>query len=133
MSYAKLVELDPSIDFLAGTVAVCVYMEILGRDSSRLLTSFREWLALLLDSHSIQVCCNAFDVSDPSTAISVKVRFQNPDIASKYKSTLHAITTIIKEENISGLYKGITSPLVPNIFIDILRHSLIVAGRPQSP
>jgi len=41
----------------------------------------------------------------------VKVRFQNPDIASKYKSTLHAITTIIKEEKISGLYKGITSPL----------------------
>ncbi|KAF8159263.1 carnitine/acyl carnitine carrier [Crassisporium funariophilum] len=41
----------------------------------------------------------------------VKVRFQNPDIAGKYHSTLHAITTIIREERFTGLFKGITSPL----------------------
>jgi hypothetical protein len=42
----------------------------------------------------------------------VKVRFQNPEIAGKYSSTFHAITTIIKEERFIGLFKGINSPLV---------------------
>jgi len=41
----------------------------------------------------------------------VKVRFQNPAVASKYHSTIHAITTIVREERFVGLYKGITSPL----------------------
>ncbi|KAF7770302.1 hypothetical protein Agabi119p4_6276 [Agaricus bisporus var. burnettii] len=41
----------------------------------------------------------------------VKVRFQNPEIARKYSSTFHAVTTIIKEERFIGLFKGITSPL----------------------
>jgi len=45
----------------------------------------------------------------------VKVRFQNPQIAQKYHSTLHAITTIIREERFSGLYKGISSPLVSHV------------------
>ncbi|PPQ95978.1 hypothetical protein CVT26_016194 [Gymnopilus dilepis] len=41
----------------------------------------------------------------------VKVRFQSPEIASKYRSTFHAVTTIIREERFVGLYKGIASPL----------------------
>ena len=42
----------------------------------------------------------------------VKVRFQNPRTAVKYRSTLNAVSTIIREERFFGLYKGITSPLV---------------------
>ncbi|KAF4610872.1 hypothetical protein D9613_007212 [Agrocybe pediades] len=41
----------------------------------------------------------------------VKVRFQNPEISSRYRSTFQAITTIVREERFIGLYKGITSPL----------------------
>lgn len=42
----------------------------------------------------------------------MKVRFQTPNIRAKYKSTFHALATIVKEEKLIGLYKGITSPLV---------------------
>ena len=42
----------------------------------------------------------------------MKVRFQNPTLAGKYHSTLHAIGTIVREEKFVGLFKGITSPLV---------------------
>ncbi|KAI0676175.1 mitochondrial carrier [Trametes maxima] len=42
----------------------------------------------------------------------VKVRFQNPQIASKYRSTIHAFFTIVREERIRGLYRGIIPPLV---------------------
>jgi len=41
----------------------------------------------------------------------VKVRFQNPAVASKYHSTIHAITSIVREERFVGLYKGIMAPL----------------------
>ncbi|KAI0630448.1 mitochondrial carrier [Trametes polyzona] len=41
----------------------------------------------------------------------VKVRFQNPQIASKYRSTVHAFLTIVREERIRGLYRGIAAPL----------------------
>ncbi|KAI0351296.1 mitochondrial carrier [Trametes cingulata] len=41
----------------------------------------------------------------------VKVRFQNPQIASKYRSTVHAFFTIVREERIRGLYRGIAAPL----------------------
>jgi len=41
----------------------------------------------------------------------VKVRFQNPAIASRYHSTIHAITSIVREERFVGLYKGIMAPL----------------------
>ncbi|KAJ3558518.1 hypothetical protein NM688_g879 [Phlebia brevispora] len=42
----------------------------------------------------------------------VKVRLQNPEVASKYRSTFHAFTTIVREERIRGLFRGITSPLL---------------------
>ncbi|KAF8888066.1 carnitine/acyl carnitine carrier [Infundibulicybe gibba] len=41
----------------------------------------------------------------------VKVRFQSPEISGRYRSTVHAFTTIVREEKFVGLYKGIMSPL----------------------
>ncbi|TFK73731.1 carnitine/acyl carnitine carrier [Pluteus cervinus] len=41
----------------------------------------------------------------------VKVRFQSPTMAHRYKSTFNAVTTIVREERFIGLYKGITYPL----------------------
>ncbi|KIK50350.1 hypothetical protein GYMLUDRAFT_101310 [Collybiopsis luxurians FD-317 M1] len=41
----------------------------------------------------------------------VKVRFQNPQFASRYSSTTNALATIVREEKFVGLFKGITSPL----------------------
>ncbi|TFK34034.1 carnitine/acyl carnitine carrier [Crucibulum laeve] len=75
MSDTGKVELDPTVDFVAGTIS----------GMASLVVGF------------------PFDT--------VKVRFQNPETASKYRSTFHAITTIIREEKFIGLYKGITSPL----------------------
>ncbi|KAK0489448.1 carnitine/acyl carnitine carrier [Armillaria novae-zelandiae] len=69
------VELNPLLDFLAGTIS---------------------GIAGLVVGYP-------FDT--------VKVRFQNPDMTGKYRSTMHALGTIIKEERFIGLYKGITSPL----------------------
>lgn len=42
----------------------------------------------------------------------VKVRFQSPTIARQYTSTVHAFVSIVREESLTGLFKGITSPLV---------------------
>ncbi|TFK89510.1 mitochondrial carrier [Polyporus arcularius HHB13444] len=41
----------------------------------------------------------------------VKVRFQNPQTASRYRSATHAFFTIVREERVRGLYRGITAPL----------------------
>ncbi|KZV88202.1 mitochondrial carrier [Exidia glandulosa HHB12029] len=41
----------------------------------------------------------------------VKVRFQSATTSSKYRSILHALATIVKEESVRGLFKGITSPM----------------------
>ncbi|KAI0029956.1 mitochondrial carrier domain-containing protein, partial [Vararia minispora EC-137] len=41
----------------------------------------------------------------------VKVRFQNPATAGKYRSTFHAMGTIIRDEGPLGLFKGLSSPL----------------------
>ncbi|TDL26589.1 carnitine/acyl carnitine carrier [Rickenella mellea] len=48
----------------------------------------------------------------------VKVRFQNPQTSSKYKSTFNAVATIIREERVRGLYKGITSPMAGAAFLN---------------
>ena len=42
----------------------------------------------------------------------VKVRFQNPQTASRYRSATHAFFTIVREERVRGLYRGIAAPLV---------------------
>lgn len=41
----------------------------------------------------------------------VKVRLQHPEVASRYRSVWHAFTTIIREERVRGLFRGISSPL----------------------
>ncbi|KAI0315041.1 carnitine/acyl carnitine carrier [Amylostereum chailletii] len=48
----------------------------------------------------------------------VKVRFQNPTTSGRYHSTLHAITTIAREERVLGLFKGISSPLASAPFLN---------------
>jgi solute carrier family 25 (mitochondrial carnitine/acylcarnitine transporter), member 20/29 len=52
------------------------------------------------------------NIASPDIHVLVKVRFQDPATASKYSSTTNALSTIIKEERISGLYKGVTAPMV---------------------
>ncbi|KAF9224115.1 mitochondrial carrier [Gyrodon lividus] len=76
------VDLDPTVDFAAGTAAGVVG---------------------LLVAHP-------FDT--------VKVRFQNPAIYSKYRSTFNAFTTIVREERFMGLYKGVVSPLATCAFMN---------------
>ncbi|KAJ8515679.1 hypothetical protein ONZ45_g6917 [Pleurotus djamor] len=75
-------ELDPTVDFIAGTVA----------GAAGLVVGF------------------PFDT--------VKVRFQSPQIAGRYRSTIHAFGTIIREEKFFGLYKGVTSPLATCAFMN---------------
>lgn len=41
----------------------------------------------------------------------VKVRFQDPSTSARYRSTFGAVSTIIREERFSGLYKGIMPPM----------------------
>ena len=45
-------------------------------------------------------------------ATTVKVRFQDPNTSSRYSGTFNAVSTIIREERFSGLYKGVMSPMV---------------------
>lgn len=43
----------------------------------------------------------------------IKVRLQNQTSDNmKYKGTIHCMRTIVKEETVFGLFKGITSPMV---------------------
>jgi len=53
--------------------------------------------------------CAALAVGFPFDT--VKVRFQNSAASSKYRSTFHALTTIIREEKFRTLFRGIASPL----------------------
>ncbi|KAH6919243.1 carnitine/acyl carnitine carrier [Coprinopsis sp. MPI-PUGE-AT-0042] len=69
------VQLDPTLDFIAGTIS----------GMASLAVGF------------------PFDT--------VKVRFQSPTISGRYTSTFQAISTIVREERLSGLYKGIASPM----------------------
>ncbi|KAF7370928.1 hypothetical protein MSAN_00726700 [Mycena sanguinolenta] len=47
------------------------------------------------------------------TGFAVKVRLQTPELAGHYRGSIaRAIATIVKEETVFGLYKGITSPLL---------------------
>ncbi|EIM86944.1 mitochondrial carrier [Stereum hirsutum FP-91666 SS1] len=78
------VDLDPTLDFAAGTIA---------------------GMAALVVGYP-------FDTGDvPQHRHIVKVRFQSPATQARYRSTSHAITTIVREERFLGLYKGIYSPL----------------------
>ncbi|WWC72555.1 uncharacterized protein I206_106517 [Kwoniella pini CBS 10737] len=45
----------------------------------------------------------------------VKVRYQTPQYAGRYKSTFGAIGAILKEEKVKGLFKGVTSPMINGV------------------
>lgn len=58
------------------------------------------------------------------------MRFQNPHLASNYRSTIHAFLTIVREERIRGLYRGIAAPLVrPNPPADASLDTLTLAAQ----
>lgn len=92
-------KLDPTLDFLAGTAA----------GISGLVVGF------------------PFDTGGPSFVFflpfllrltirhQVKYRFQNPSPNARYRSTLHALVTITREERLHGLFRGISSPLVRRV------------------
>jgi len=42
----------------------------------------------------------------------VRVRLQNPETAPRYRGMVHAFSSILKEEKFTGLFKGMTSPLL---------------------
>lgn len=48
----------------------------------------------------------------PPPACTVKVRLQTPLVARRYASAWHAFATIVREERVRGLFRGIASPLV---------------------
>ncbi|KAF8722640.1 hypothetical protein AX14_009741 [Amanita brunnescens Koide BX004] len=81
------VRLDPTVDFVAGTLS---------------------GIAGLVIGHP-------FDT--------VKVRFQSPTIARQYTSTVHAFVSIVREESLAGLFKGITSPLLTAALLNGLAFS----------
>lgn len=103
------VELDPRIDLFAGSVA--------GTYTSEFKPFSPEF-----HKQASRPSLWAF----PSTPVSqdkqhrlirltldtVKVRLQHPEVASRYRSVWHAFTTIIREERVRGLFRGISSPLV---------------------
>ena len=53
--------------------------------------------------------------------VAVKVRFQDPNTSARYSGTFNAVSTIIREERVSGLYKGIMSPMVRSLTRRVLR------------
>lgn len=50
-------------------------------------------------------------VGHPFDTVKVRLQSQN-HLAPKYTSTFHCFTTILRQEKITGLYKGMASPLV---------------------
>ena len=54
------------------------------------------------------------------------MRFQSPQIAGNYRSTFHALVTIVREERFLGLYKGIASPLVSSLLVALCCHIISV-------
>lgn len=48
----------------------------------------------------------------------VKVRFQDPGVAGRYRSTFQALTVISRKEGFLALFRGITSPLVGTVYRD---------------
>jgi len=58
-------------------------------------------------------------------ATTVKVRFQDPNTSARYSGTFNAVSTIIREERFSGLYKGVMSPMVC-VFVSVAFCGLVL-------
>jgi solute carrier family 25 carnitine/acylcarnitine transporter 20/29 len=55
----------------------------------------------------------------PLDTIKVRLQTQPTDVKElKYKGTVHAFSTIVKEEGFGGLYKGVQSPLLGMAFLN---------------
>ncbi|CAE6513438.1 unnamed protein product [Rhizoctonia solani] len=54
----------------------------------------------------------------------IKVRLQHPETTSRYRNSMTALATIIREERVAGLFKGISSPMVGCAFLN----GLVFAG-----
>ncbi|KAF9104061.1 hypothetical protein BGX27_010258 [Mortierella sp. AM989] len=50
----------------------------------------------------------------------VKVRLQSKELASKYSGTWNCFSTILKQEKVTGLYKGMASPMVGVALVNAL-------------
>ncbi|KAG0352875.1 hypothetical protein BGZ54_002538, partial [Gamsiella multidivaricata] len=50
----------------------------------------------------------------------VKVRLQSKELASRYSGTWNCFTTILKQEKVKGLYKGMASPMVGVALVNAL-------------
>ena len=46
----------------------------------------------------------------------VKVRYQAAAASRSYRSTFHALLTILREERLGGLYRGVFAPIVSPVF-----------------
>ncbi|KAJ7460694.1 carnitine/acyl carnitine carrier [Mycena latifolia] len=94
-------ELNPTVEFVAGTlggIAGLVAGFPFDTGACRRAASY---------------CAKHGAVDGRATAEIVKVRLQTPELAGHYRgSTARAIATIVREERVVGLYKGITSPLL---------------------
>lgn len=103
------VELDPRIDLFAGSVAGTYTSECESFSSEAQKQASRPslWASL-----STPVSQDKQHRLIKLTLDTVKVRLQHPEVASRYRSVWHAFTTIIREERVRGLFRGISSPLV---------------------
>lgn len=58
-------------------------------------------------------------VGHPFDTVKVRLQVQNPE-KPQYRGTLHCFQTIIRQESVLGLYKGLGSPLLGLTFINAL-------------
>ncbi|KAG6381806.1 mitochondrial carrier domain-containing protein [Boletus reticuloceps] len=93
------VDLDPTVDFAAGTAAGVVGLLV----------------AHPFDTGKSCRPCHACAAILP---VQSKLASRTQSIYSKYKSTLNAFVTITREERFTGLYKGVVSPLATCAFIN---------------
>ena len=65
-------------------------------------------------------------MTDYGTFRVIKNRLQaGSESAARYKSALHGVLTIVKEEGIAGLYKGMSSKLLQSV----LTAAILFAGQ----
>ncbi|XP_038632852.1 mitochondrial basic amino acids transporter [Scyliorhinus canicula] len=58
-------------------------------------------------------------VGHPFDTVKVRLQVQNPD-QPRYRGTVHCFRSIIKQESVFGLYKGIGSPMMGLTFINAI-------------
>ncbi|XP_034242765.1 mitochondrial basic amino acids transporter-like [Thrips palmi] len=83
--------------------------------------------------------CAGVLVGHPFDTVKVRLQTQDP-VRPRYAGTLHCLRTMVKEESVRGLYKGVTSPLAGVSLVNALvfgvygnaqRHLEAAAGGPS--